>query len=149
MTNRIFLLFCSVGLVPIALGYGGHAIVIVCRSCFGIPVDSVNLTHILRAVMGTLPGHGRAVGVGRIQQSTGETGPSQLCRVHARTGCRTDLEFHSGRFPALAPCGLCGPWKSCLVWPQYTCSGQAVSRRLRINTWGTIPAVSRSFRKRI
>ena len=51
MTNRIFLLFCSVGLVPIALGYGAVPSSSL-SFLFGIPVDTVNLTHILRAVMG-------------------------------------------------------------------------------------------------
>ena len=48
---RVFLIFCAVGLVPIALGYG-------CKPSdsldflFGIAVDTINLTHIMRAIMG-------------------------------------------------------------------------------------------------
>lgn len=48
---RFFLLFCSVGLVPIALGYGAHPVASL-DALFGITVDGTNLTHIMRAVMG-------------------------------------------------------------------------------------------------
>ncbi len=51
MRIRAFLIFCSVGLVPIALGYGANPSFTM-NALFGIPVDGVNLTHILRAVMG-------------------------------------------------------------------------------------------------
>lgn len=51
MTNRIFLIFCSVGLVPIALGYGAKPSLTL-DALFGITVDTTNLTHIMRAVMG-------------------------------------------------------------------------------------------------
>lgn len=51
MNNRFFLLFCSAGLVPIALGYGAMPSVSL-DALFGITVDTVNLTHIMRAVMG-------------------------------------------------------------------------------------------------
>jgi hypothetical protein len=46
-----FLIFCAVGLVPIALGYGAKPSVAL-DSLFGIKVDTTNLTHIMRAVMG-------------------------------------------------------------------------------------------------
>ena len=49
--TRGFLIFCAVGLVPIALGYGAnpsHTL----DFLFGIKVDTTNLTHIMRAVMG-------------------------------------------------------------------------------------------------
>jgi len=49
--SRAFLIFCAVGLVPIALGYGARPTVIL-DALFGITVDTVNLTHIMRAVMG-------------------------------------------------------------------------------------------------
>jgi hypothetical protein len=48
---RAFLIFCAVGLVPIALGYGAKPSVSM-EALFGVSVDSTNLTHILRAVMG-------------------------------------------------------------------------------------------------
>lgn len=48
---RAFLVFCAVGLVPIALGYGAKPTVSM-DALFGIQVDTTNLTHILRAVMG-------------------------------------------------------------------------------------------------
>jgi len=51
MKTRAFLIFCSVGLVPIALGYGAKPSVSL-DALFGITVDTTNLTHILRAVMG-------------------------------------------------------------------------------------------------
>ncbi|CTQ53333.1 hypothetical protein LP7551_01854 [Roseibium album] len=51
MTNRVFLLFCSVGLIPIALGYGAMPATSL-PFLFDITIDTVNLTHILRAVMG-------------------------------------------------------------------------------------------------
>ena len=51
MKNRAFLIFCSVGLVPIALGYGAKPSVSL-DLVFGITVDTTNLTHIMRAVMG-------------------------------------------------------------------------------------------------
>jgi hypothetical protein len=49
--NRVFLIFCAVGLVPIALGYGANPAVTM-DALFGIKVDTTNLTHIMRAVMG-------------------------------------------------------------------------------------------------
>jgi hypothetical protein len=49
--TRAFLIFCSVGLVPIALGYGAKPSVTL-DALFGIKVDTTNLTHIMRAVMG-------------------------------------------------------------------------------------------------
>lgn len=49
--TRAFLIFCAVGLVPIALGYGAKPAVTL-DALFGIKVDTVNLTHIMRAVMG-------------------------------------------------------------------------------------------------
>lgn len=48
---RAFLIFCAVGLVPIALSYGaapGASL----EYLFGVTVDSTNATHIFRAVMG-------------------------------------------------------------------------------------------------
>jgi hypothetical protein len=49
--TKAFLIFCSVGLVPIALGYGAQPSVTM-DALFGIAVETTNLTHILRAVMG-------------------------------------------------------------------------------------------------
>lgn len=49
--KRSFLIFCAVGLVPIALGYGAKPSVSL-DTLFGIAVDTTNLTHIMRAVMG-------------------------------------------------------------------------------------------------
>ena len=51
MKERAFLIFCAVGLVPIALGYGA-APAVTLDLLFGISVDTLNLTHIMRAVMG-------------------------------------------------------------------------------------------------
>jgi hypothetical protein len=51
MKTRAFLLFCAVGLVPIALGYGANPSASL-DALFGITVDTTNLTHIMRAVMG-------------------------------------------------------------------------------------------------
>ena len=51
MKSRVFLIFCAVGLVPIALGYGAQP-GLTLEKLFGIQVDTVNLTHIMRAVMG-------------------------------------------------------------------------------------------------
>ena len=48
---RAFLIFCAIGLVPIALGYGAKPSVSL-DALFGISVDTTNLTHIMRAVMG-------------------------------------------------------------------------------------------------
>jgi hypothetical protein len=50
-TTSVFLIICSVGLVPIALGYGAKPAASL-EALFGITVDTTNLTHILRAVMG-------------------------------------------------------------------------------------------------
>lgn len=49
--TRAFLIFCAVGLVPIALGYGAKPSATL-DALFGIKVDTTNLTHIMRAVMG-------------------------------------------------------------------------------------------------
>jgi tetrahydromethanopterin S-methyltransferase subunit C len=51
MKTRAFLIFCAVGLVPIALGYGLKPSFTL-DALFGITVDTTNLTHIMRAVMG-------------------------------------------------------------------------------------------------
>ena len=51
MKIRAFLIFCAVGLVPIALGYGAKPSVSL-DALFGISVNTTNLTHIMRAVMG-------------------------------------------------------------------------------------------------
>lgn len=51
MKSRAFLIFCSVGLVPIALSYGARPSDSL-NDLFGITVDTTNLTHIMRAVMG-------------------------------------------------------------------------------------------------
>jgi hypothetical protein len=51
MKIRAFLIFCAVGLVPIALGYGAKPSMSL-DMLFGISVDTINLTHIMRAVMG-------------------------------------------------------------------------------------------------
>lgn len=51
MKIRAFLLLCAIGLAPIALSYGAMPSVSL-EFLFGITVDSTNLTHILRAVMG-------------------------------------------------------------------------------------------------
>ena len=51
MKTRAFLIFCAVGLVPIALGYGAKPSTSL-DFLFGITVDTTNLTHIMRAVMG-------------------------------------------------------------------------------------------------
>jgi hypothetical protein len=51
MKSRAFLLFCAVGLVPIALGYGANPSASL-DMLFGITVDTTNLAHIMRAVMG-------------------------------------------------------------------------------------------------
>jgi len=51
MKARAFLIFCAVGLVPIALGYGAKPSASL-NALFGITVDTTNLTHIMRAVMG-------------------------------------------------------------------------------------------------
>jgi hypothetical protein len=51
MRTSAFLIFCAVGLVPIALGYGAKPSVTL-NTLFGINVDTTNLTHIMRAVMG-------------------------------------------------------------------------------------------------
>ena len=51
MKTRTFLLFCAVGLVPIAMGYGAKPSTSL-DALFGITVDTTNLTHIMRAVMG-------------------------------------------------------------------------------------------------
>ena len=51
MKTRAFLIFCAIGLVPIALGYGAKPSVSL-DILFGMTVDTTNLTHIMRAVMG-------------------------------------------------------------------------------------------------
>ena len=51
LRTRAFLVFCAIGLVPIALGYGARPSVSL-DALFGITVDTTNLTHIMRAVMG-------------------------------------------------------------------------------------------------
>ena len=51
MKARAFLIFCAVGLIPVALGYGAKPSFTL-DALFGIKVDTTNLTHIMRAVMG-------------------------------------------------------------------------------------------------
>ena len=45
------MIFCAVGLVPIALGYGAKPTESL-GALFDITVDTINLTHIMRAIMG-------------------------------------------------------------------------------------------------
>lgn len=49
--SKVFLLISVIGLTPIALGYGA-APALTLDMLFGINVDTTNLTHIFRAVMG-------------------------------------------------------------------------------------------------
>lgn len=49
--QKILLLFCSIGLIPIALSYGLIPEKTL-TPIFGISVENMNLTHIMRAVMG-------------------------------------------------------------------------------------------------
>ncbi len=49
--TRVFLLICAAGLTPIALSYGAAPSVSL-NWLFGIRVDSLELTHVFRAVMG-------------------------------------------------------------------------------------------------
>ena len=51
MKTSAFLIFCAVGLVPIALGYGAKPSASL-DALFGITVETTNLTPIMRAVMG-------------------------------------------------------------------------------------------------
>ena len=50
-TEKILLLIAAIGLIPIALGYGLMPEKTL-TPLYGFPVDSVNLKHIMRAVMG-------------------------------------------------------------------------------------------------
>lgn len=49
--QKILLLFCAIGLIPIALSYGLIPEKTL-TPLFGISVDNMNLTYIMRAVMG-------------------------------------------------------------------------------------------------
>ena len=51
MQARVFLITCAVGLLPVALGYGAAPSVTL-EGVLGISVDTTNLTHMMRAVMG-------------------------------------------------------------------------------------------------
>ncbi len=51
MRKRAFLIFCAVGLAPIALSYGAMPSTSL-DMLFGIKTETTNLTHIMRAVMG-------------------------------------------------------------------------------------------------
>jgi len=74
--NRIFLLFCATGLLPIALSYGAAPSVSM-QWLFGIPVDTLNLTHVLRAVMGLYLGMIVIWVLGAFRASL--TGPALVC----------------------------------------------------------------------
>ena len=106
MKTRTFLIFCAVGLVPIALGYGAKPSVTI-----GRPLrhqgryDQPHSHHACGD--GALPWNGRVLVVGCVQQMAGPA--LQLRSVHARTCRRTHTEFHPGRPAALAACRLCGP----------------------------------------
>ena len=51
MKIRAFLVFCAIGLAPVALSYGVVPAVSL-DVLFGITVDSTNLANIMRAIMG-------------------------------------------------------------------------------------------------
>lgn len=51
MKIRAFLVFCAIALLPVALSYGAAPAVSL-DVLFGITVDSTNLAHIMRAIMG-------------------------------------------------------------------------------------------------
>ena len=74
--NRIFLLVCAAGLLPIALSYGAVPAVSM-QGLFDIPVDTLNLTHILRAVMGLYLGMIVIWVLGAFRSSL--TGPALIC----------------------------------------------------------------------
>jgi len=74
--NRVFLLVCAVGLLPIALSYGAVPSISM-QGLFGIPVDTLNLTHILRAVMGLYLGMIVIWVLGAFRPSL--TGPALIC----------------------------------------------------------------------
>ncbi len=57
MRTCAFLIFCTIGLVPIALSYGAKPSITL-DALFGIKVDTINHTHIMRAVMGLYLGMG-------------------------------------------------------------------------------------------
>ena len=71
--TRGFLIFCAVGLVPISLGYGAMPSVTL-EHLFGIKVDTTNLAHIMRAVMGLYLGMVVFWFCGALRQSL--TGPA-------------------------------------------------------------------------
>jgi len=49
--TKAFLIFCSIALLPIALSYGAKPASSL-NMLYGIVVDTTNLSHIMRAVMG-------------------------------------------------------------------------------------------------
>ena len=51
MKIRVFLVVCAIALLPVALSYGAAPSVSL-DVLFGITVDSTNLAHIMRAIMG-------------------------------------------------------------------------------------------------
>jgi hypothetical protein len=63
-----FLTVCAVGLVPIALGYGAKPSVTL-DALFGINVDTTNLSHIMRAVMGLYLGMALLWLIGAVRRS--------------------------------------------------------------------------------
>ena len=108
MKTRAFLIFCAVGLVPIALGYGAKPAASL-DALFGITVDTTNLTHIMRAVMGLYFGMVVIWLWGCIQSLDGRSRFGCLCGVHAWTCRGTSAELRPGRHAALVADCLCVP----------------------------------------
>jgi hypothetical protein len=78
-TTRAFLVICALGLVPIALSYGAAPTASL-HLLFGITVDSTDLAHILRAVMGLYLGMVVIWLLGAVRRSL--TGPALVsCAV--------------------------------------------------------------------
>ena len=101
MKTRAFLIFCAVGLVPIALGYGAQPSTSL-DALFGITVDTTNLTHIMRAVMGLYLGMVVLWLWGALKKQM--TAPALLSCAFFMIGLAggTHTELHSGRPATLA-----------------------------------------------
>jgi hypothetical protein len=108
MKTRIFLIFCAVGLVPIALGYGAKPSATL-DALFGITVDTTNLTHIMRAVMGLYFGMVVIWVWGAFKKQM--TAPALVSCAVFMLGLAAGriLSLHSGRPAALAACRICSP----------------------------------------
>jgi len=112
--RKLFLIVAAIGLTPIALSYGAVPSTSL-PYLFGFGVESLNLTHIFRAVMGLYLALVAFWVAGALSSSLKGTGIVEPGGLHVRPGGRTRAEPAARRGSALAVGRL--PVPGGRLWP--------------------------------